>query len=32
MSNFICSIGYGDRASIFDRSPRPAFDVFNRLL
>jgi nitroreductase len=32
MSNFICSIGYGDRASIFGRSPRPAFDVFNRLL
>jgi len=31
-SNFICSIGYGDRASIFGRSPRPEFDVFNRLL
>lgn len=31
-SNFICSIGYGDKASIFARSPRPAFDVFNRLL
>jgi nitroreductase len=31
-SNFICSIGYGDKASIFARSPRPEFDVFNRLL
>ena len=31
-SNFICSIGYGDPASIFGRSPRPKFDVFNRLL
>ncbi|MGQ7829519.1 malonic semialdehyde reductase [Altererythrobacter sp. Z27] len=30
--NFICSIGYGDPASIFDRSPRPAFDKFNRIL
>lgn len=29
--NFICSIGYGDPASIFDRSPRPAFDRFNRI-
>lgn len=31
-SNFICSIGYGDPASIFERSPRPDFAVFNRLL
>ena len=31
-SNFICSIGYGDPASIFGRSPRPAFDRFNRVL
>jgi 3-hydroxypropanoate dehydrogenase len=30
-SNFICSIGYGDPASIFDRSPRPEFDKFNRI-
>ncbi|MFA6219255.1 MAG: malonic semialdehyde reductase [Erythrobacter sp.] len=30
-SNFICSIGYGDPASIFDRSPRPDFDRFNRI-
>ena len=27
--NFICSIGYGDPASVFDRSPRPDFDKFN---
>ena len=31
-SNFICAIGYGDPASIFGRSPRPEFDVFNRVL
>lgn len=31
-SNFICSIGYGDPASIFGRSPRPDFDKFNRVL
>ncbi len=31
-SNFICAIGYGDPASIFRRSPRPEFDVFNKLL
>ena len=30
-SNFICGIGYGDPASIFDRSPRPEFDTFNRI-
>lgn len=30
-SNFICAIGYGDPASIFDRSPRPDFDKFNRI-
>jgi 3-hydroxypropanoate dehydrogenase len=29
--NFICSIGYGDPASIFGRSPRPDFDRFNRI-
>lgn len=29
--NFICSIGYGDPATIFDRSPRPDFDTFNKL-
>lgn len=31
-SNFICSIGYGDRSKLFPRSPRPEFDTFNRLL
>ncbi len=31
-SNFICSIGYGDRASLHGRSPRPEFDSFNRLI
>ena len=31
-SNFICAIGYGDPASIFGRSPRPEFDVFNKIL
>ena len=31
-SNFICSIGYGDPASIFGRSPRPDFDAFNTIL
>ena len=30
-SNFICAIGYGDRESIFARSPRPDFDKFNRI-
>mgnify|MGYP002780919902 CR=1 FL=1 len=29
--NFICSVGYGDPASIFDRSPRPEFATFNRI-
>lgn len=29
--NFICSVGYGDPASIFDRSPRPDFARFNRI-
>lgn len=30
-SNFISTLGYGDPATIFDRSPRPEFDVFNRI-
>ncbi|BDI61539.1 malonic semialdehyde reductase [Qipengyuania nanhaisediminis] len=30
--NFICSVGYGDPESIFDRSPRPDFDRFNRIV
>ncbi|MCR2833363.1 malonic semialdehyde reductase [Parerythrobacter lacustris] len=31
-SNFICGIGYGDPSSIFERSPRPDFDRFNRIV
>lgn len=31
-SNFICTIGYGDPATIFDRSPRPDFDTFNTII
>lgn len=30
--NFICSIGYGDPATIFDRSPRPDFETFTRIV
>lgn len=30
-SNFISTLGYGDPASIFDRSPRPDFARFNRI-
>lgn len=31
-SNFICSIGYGDREELFPRSPRPEFETFNLLI
>lgn len=31
-SNFICTLGYGDPASIFGKLPRPAFDAFNIIL
>ncbi len=31
-SNFISTLGYGDPATIFERSPRPEFDKFNTLL
>ena len=31
-SNFITTLGYGDPATIFDRSPRPGFDRFNRVI
>ena len=31
-ADWICSIGYGDPASIFPRSPRPDFDKFNRIV
>lgn len=30
-ADWICSIGYGDRDSLFDRSPRPDFEKFNRV-
>lgn len=30
-SNFISTLGYGDPASIFDRSPRPGFERFNSI-
>ena len=30
-TNFICSIGYGDPAKLFDRSPRFAFDEVCRI-
>ena len=30
-SNFISTLGYGDTASIFERSPRPDFGTFNRI-
>lgn len=31
-SNFISTIGYGDPDTIFDRSPRPDFDRFNKII
>ena len=31
-SNFISTLGYGDPATIFPRSPRPDFERFNRVL
>lgn len=31
-SNFISTIGYGDPATIFERSPRPTFDRFNKIV
>ncbi|WP_374405068.1 malonic semialdehyde reductase [Pelagerythrobacter sp.] len=31
-SNFICSVGYGDASTIFERSPRPDFDKFNTIV
>lgn len=30
-SNFISTLGYGDPATIFERSPRPDFETFNRI-
>ncbi|MEP3051159.1 MAG: malonic semialdehyde reductase [Erythrobacter sp.] len=31
-ADWICSIGYGDPASIFERSPRPDFEKFNAVI
>jgi 3-hydroxypropanoate dehydrogenase len=31
-ADWICSIGYGDADTIFDRSPRPDFARFNRIV
>jgi len=31
-ADWLCSIGYGDRTTIFDRNPRPDFDRFNQLI
>ena len=31
-ADWICSIGYGDKSTIFDRSPRPEFEKFNRIV
>lgn len=31
-SNFMATMGHGDPSTIFERSPRPAFDHFNRVL
>lgn len=31
-ADWICSIGYGDRTTIFDRSPRPDFGKFNTII
>ena len=30
-TNFISTLGHGDPATIFDRSPRPSFEKFNRV-
>jgi len=31
-SNFISTLGYGDPATIFERSPRPEFEKFNSVI
>lgn len=31
-SNFISTLGYGDPSTIFERSPRPEFSKFNKIL
>lgn len=30
-ADWVCAIGYGDKETIFDRSPRPDFGKFNRI-
>jgi 3-hydroxypropanoate dehydrogenase len=30
-SNFISTLGHGDPETVFERSPRPGFDTFNRI-
>ncbi len=30
-SNFLCTLGYGDPTSIFERMPRPAFEEFTTI-
>ena len=30
-TNFIATLGHGDPATIYDRSPRPGFETFNRI-
>ena len=31
-ANFISTLGHGDPSTIFERSPRPEFDTFNRVI
>jgi len=31
-SNFLCTLGYGDPASIFERMPRPTFEEFTTIV
>ena len=31
-ADWLCSIGHGDPTSIYDRSPRPEFDTFNKVV
>jgi 3-hydroxypropanoate dehydrogenase len=31
-ADWLCSVGHGDPASIFGRSPRPEFETFNRVV
>jgi 3-hydroxypropanoate dehydrogenase len=31
-SNFLCTVGHGDRSSLHERMPRPPFDWFNKII